>query len=57
MKYYTVRFYYYKDIRADWSGRATDERMALSLAMAEIGHSQWCNGTGFRVEIEESEES
>jgi hypothetical protein len=53
MKDYVVRFYYHADLRADWSGKAFDERMALSLAMAEIGHAQWCNGRGFRVEIEE----
>jgi len=51
MKKYQIKFFYYTDQRCDWVGKAFDERMALTLAMAYFQLSEWGVGDGFRVEI------
>ena len=51
MKTYTVRFWYHTDLRLDWTGEATDERMALNLALALYRIEGWVSAPGFRVEI------
>jgi hypothetical protein len=51
MKRYTVRFYYFADLRCDWAGDAYDDRMALSLAMASNNLAEWCINDAFRIEI------
>jgi hypothetical protein len=48
---YTVRFWDHTDLRLDWTGDATDERMALNLALARYGMEGWVNASGFRIEV------
>ena len=51
MKNFTVKFYYYTDLRCDWVGQATNELAALVLAMNEHALPEWSSGKGFRIEI------
>lgn len=51
MKKYTVRFWYYTDLRCDWEGDAYDDRAALQLALAYHRLNEWAVSPGFRVEV------
>lgn len=51
MNKYTVKFYYYTDLRTDWTGEAANEVAALVMAMNHHNIKEWANEKGFRIEI------
>lgn len=58
MKHYTVKFYYWTDLRTEWSGQAQGELSALILAKSACRiHGDWTVREGFRIEIHHQSES
>jgi hypothetical protein len=58
MRKFTIKFFYFTDLRADWTGEASHDTSALTKAMEEKGlyFYGWANSDGFRVEIHSENE-
>ena len=52
MKTYSVKFWYYTDLRCDWEGQAYNCLSALALAMAYHMVEDWPVDKGFKVTID-----
>lgn len=52
MKKFSVRFWYYTDLRDEWEGDAANEFAALALALQHCQCDSWATSRGFKVEIE-----
>ncbi len=51
MKKYTVKFYYFTDLRLSMDVEALNDLMALALVMNEKTIEFWATEIGYRVEI------
>ena len=51
MKSYSVKFWYYTDLRCDWTGDAYDDCAAIQMALIHHRLNQWVIGPGFRLEL------